>query len=58
MFIKPVPGRKVRCPGEMRLLSQNGEEVPNSFYWQRLKNNGDVLEIEVSSLSRGEKNNE
>lgn len=58
MFVKPAPGRQVRCPGDMRLLSPDGEEVPDNFHWQRLKNNGDVIEVKNSSLSKGEKKND
>lgn len=50
MFVKPTPGRKVRHPGEARFLSEKGENVMDSFYWQRLKNNGDIVVMEIDNI--------
>lgn len=43
MFVKPAPGRKVRWPNTTRLLSEQGENVPNDLYWNRLISTGDVV---------------
>ncbi|MDI2091621.1 DUF2635 domain-containing protein [Commensalibacter oyaizuii] len=50
MFVKPAPGRKVRWPGAMRLLSEQGEEVPQDFYWARLLNTGDIVKVEENTF--------
>ncbi|CAI3945503.1 DUF2635 domain-containing protein [Commensalibacter papalotli (ex Botero et al. 2024)] len=49
MFIKPAPGRMVRWPTSMRLLSDQGEEVPDDLHWQRLIQTGDVIILPSSS---------
>lgn len=43
MFVKPTPGRKVRWPNSMRSLSEQGENVPNDLYWNRLVQTGNVV---------------
>lgn len=43
MFVKPAPGRKARWPNTMRFLSDQGENVPNDCYWNRLISTGDVV---------------
>lgn len=37
MFVKPVPGRRVRYPGDpSRLLPDEGAEVPDrDLFWRR-----------------------
>ncbi|MBS1067253.1 DUF2635 domain-containing protein [Gluconobacter cerinus] len=42
MFVKPVGGRAVRRPDTMRLLSADGETVPDTAFWLRAKARGDV----------------
>ncbi|GBR03137.1 DUF2635 domain-containing protein [Gluconobacter cerinus] len=42
MFVKPVGGRAVRRPDTMRLLSADGETVPDTAFWLRAKVRGDV----------------
>ncbi|GBQ23138.1 hypothetical protein AA12717_1404 [Gluconacetobacter sacchari DSM 12717] len=44
MFVKPAPGRAVRIPGARRLLSEVGETVPDSTFFQLCLRNGDVVE--------------
>ncbi|CAI3953508.1 unnamed protein product [Commensalibacter communis] len=43
MFVKPALGRKVRWPVTMRALSDQGEDVPDNFYWQQAIQTGDVI---------------
>ena len=45
MFVKPVPGRRVRYPGDpSRLLPDEGAEVPDrDLFWRRRLKQGDVV---------------
>lgn len=50
MFVKPAPHpevpeaqRKVRIPHTHALLSNDGEEVPESAFWLRRLKHGDVV---------------
>lgn len=45
MKLKPAPGRKVRLPENLRLLSENGEEITLTPWWHRLLATGDVVEV-------------
>jgi hypothetical protein len=45
--IKPAEGRRVRRP-DRQLLAAEGESVTWGSYWQRLLNDGDVVEVEPS----------
>lgn len=42
MFVKPAPGRTVRWPASLRLLSEEGAEVPSTAFWLRALACGDV----------------
>ncbi|MFT9360078.1 DUF2635 domain-containing protein [Acetobacter okinawensis] len=42
MFVKPAPGRTVRWPASLRLLSEQGAEVPSTAFWLRALACGDV----------------
>lgn len=43
MLVKPVPGRTVRDPHSMALLTEEGREVPdNDAFWLRRLRDGDV----------------
>lgn len=42
MFVKPAPGRTVRWPVSLRLLSEQGAEVPRTAFWLRALARGDV----------------
>lgn len=42
MFVKPAPGRSVRWPASLRLLSEQGSEVPATAFWLRALACGDV----------------
>jgi len=46
MFVKPAPGLQVRDPETKRLISPEGEEVPEiSFWWRRIRDK-DVIVVE------------
>ncbi|HAY0218984.1 TPA: DUF2635 domain-containing protein [Escherichia coli] len=51
MFVKPVPGRRVRYPGDpSRLLPDGGAEVPDrDLFWRRRLKQGDVVLVEKAS---------
>lgn len=42
MFVKPAPDRTVRWPASLRLLSEQGAEVPSTAFWLRALACGDV----------------
>ncbi|MCP1229321.1 DUF2635 domain-containing protein [Acetobacter fabarum] len=42
MFVKPAPDRTVRWPASLRLLSEQGAEVPSTAFWLRALARGDV----------------
>ena len=43
MLVKPVPGRTVRDPHSMALLTEEGREVPDGdAFWLRRLRDGDV----------------
>jgi hypothetical protein len=44
IFVKPKEGLVIRRPDNGRVLSAEGEEVPQSTFWQRRINEGDVIE--------------
>lgn len=50
MFVKPASGRKVRWPNSMRSLSDLGEDVPDTFYWQRRIQKGDVIPVTQTAI--------
>lgn len=44
MHVKPAEGRAVRDPRSMRLLPEEGAEVPDGdLFWQRRVRDGDVV---------------
>jgi hypothetical protein len=44
MFVKPVPGRKVRDPRTKQAIPETGIEVPDGdTYWTRRVLDGDVV---------------
>ncbi|HGE8289564.1 TPA: DUF2635 domain-containing protein [Serratia marcescens] len=45
--IKPAPGRAVRDPRTLQLLSSGGERKPRSSYWLRRQADGDVVEVDT-----------
>jgi hypothetical protein len=45
MFVKPAPGRSVRWPASLRLLSEQGGDVPATTFWLRALARGDVQEV-------------
>ncbi|NHN83665.1 DUF2635 domain-containing protein [Acetobacter musti] len=52
MFVKPADGRAVRWPGSMRLLSSNGENVPDNTFWRRRLKFGDVVKAEAPATAQ------
>ncbi|WP_237387330.1 DUF2635 domain-containing protein [Xenorhabdus sp. Sc-CR9] len=44
MFVKPVAGRRVRCPVRGEFLPESGAEVPDTLFWHRRLRDGDVVE--------------
>ncbi|HAT1683163.1 TPA: DUF2635 domain-containing protein [Klebsiella oxytoca] len=48
MFVKPVSGRKVRCPVRGTFLPENGADVPDDIFWRRRLNDGDVVVVVVA----------
>lgn len=50
MFVKTASGRKVRWPNSMRPLSDLGEDVPDTFEWQRRIQTGDVVPVTQTSI--------
>lgn len=53
MFVKPVPGRQVRCPVKGTLLPEKGAEVPdNSIFWRNRLRDGDVSRVEKNTTAR------
>lgn len=53
MFVKPaIPGYLIRIPErDMRPLSQDGEEVPETQFWFRRLLFGDVVRAEPAAAS-------
>jgi len=49
MRVKPADGRALRWPGTLRLLKYSGEDVPETAFWLRAKEKGDVVEADASS---------
>ncbi|MCJ8322787.1 MAG: DUF2635 domain-containing protein [Rhizobiales bacterium] len=45
MFIKPCAGRAVRDPETSQLLHENGQNKPDTPYWQKRLIAGDVIKI-------------
>lgn len=43
MFIKASPGMRVRDPVTKRVLPEEGKEVPESTFWIRRLQDGDVV---------------
>jgi hypothetical protein len=42
MFIKPVAGRRIRCPVKGEYLPEYCSEVPDTLFWHRRLRDGDV----------------
>ncbi|EHM4464141.1 DUF2635 domain-containing protein [Escherichia coli] len=55
MFVKPVPGRRVRYPGDpSRLLPDEGAEVPDrDLFWRRRLKQGDVVLVTTDTTTAG-----
>ena len=51
MFIRPVEGRLVRDPVTKRHLPAAGAEVPESTYWIRRIEGGDVVRTSPDVVS-------
>ncbi len=45
MFVKPGDGLQVRDPVTKALLPAEGKEVPETIYWTRRVNSGDVVRV-------------
>ena len=45
-FVKPAPGRRVRCP-DTHVLAEAGELVAWDTYWIRRERDGDILVTET-----------
>lgn len=43
IFVKPKEGLKIKRPDTNRFLAPEGEDVPNSTFWQRRLTDGDVV---------------
>lgn len=44
MFIKPVPGKKVRYPDRDKFLSEEGAQVSDTdLFWRKRIKQGDVV---------------
>jgi hypothetical protein len=57
MFVKPAPGLKVRDPVSRLHLPLGGAEVPNTSFWIRRLQCGDVIEAkppQPSATTTGE----
>jgi hypothetical protein len=55
MFVKPAPGLRVRDPISRLHLPEGGAEVPESSYWIRRVQSGDVVRVEVQpAKSKGD----
>lgn len=50
--LKPAPDRRVRHPGDGRLLDPAGETVPANAYWQRRLNDGDVVRMPAPAAKK------
>ncbi|HGJ5858105.1 MAG TPA: DUF2635 domain-containing protein [Arsenophonus nasoniae] len=42
MFVKPIAGRRVRCPVRGELLPESGLDVPDNAFWHARLKDGDV----------------
>lgn len=53
MKVKPaVPGAVIRDPETMRLLPEEGAEVPENNFWIRRLRGGDVVRIDAEPTGR------
>ncbi|MBO9647361.1 MAG: DUF2635 domain-containing protein [Variovorax sp.] len=43
MYLKAAPGRVIRDPVFLDLLPPEGRDVPDSPYWQKRREDGDVV---------------
>ena len=50
--LKPAPDRRVRHPGDGRLLDPAGETVPADAYWLRRLKDADVVQIPAASAKK------
>jgi hypothetical protein len=58
MFVKPAPGTKVRDPISRLHIPESGVEVPESSYWIRRVQSGDVVRVDAQPAAanvKGEK---
>lgn len=54
MFVKPAPGLRIVDPLSRLPLPAAGKEVPASTYWLRRLRQGDVIEADQISDSKGQ----
>lgn len=52
MFVKPAEGRAVPDPALGDLLPAEGREVPDNQYWQRRRDDGDVVDAKPAALPK------
>lgn len=50
MRVKPAEGRKVRDPASLQHLPEGGAEVPDTSYWRRRLQAGDVVLVKDEQL--------
>ena len=50
--IKPAPGKAVRDPRTMQLLTARGERKPRNAYWLRRLADGDVVLVEAAKTKK------
>ncbi|MGL4859524.1 MAG: DUF2635 domain-containing protein [Enterobacteriaceae bacterium] len=55
MFLKPAPGCAVRDPVKGSLLPESGAEVPDSYFWRRRLQDGDVVEATAEAAKAAPK---
>lgn len=51
MFVKPAAGLKVRDPATMRLLPDDGQDVPENSFWHARLRDGDVVRATAPALA-------
>jgi hypothetical protein len=51
IFVRPVEGRRVKDPFTFKVLAPEGEHKPDTSFWRRRLNDGDVVLGEVKEVS-------
>lgn len=54
LMVKPKAGLVIRRPDSKAILSENGERVPNTTFWQRRLLDGDVEEVKETKKHKQE----